>query len=69
MPRMELYKIIQLQQVASNAILGMQNTKDIKVLNNSIDGTDNQNGIYFMYQDEKVQAISKYHCKFSEKCC
>lgn len=37
----------------SNAILGMQNTKDIKVLNNIIDGTDNQNGIFFMYQDGK----------------
>jgi len=37
----------------SNAILGMQNTKGIKVLNNTINGTDNQNGIFFMYQDGK----------------
>lgn len=37
----------------SNAILGMQDTNNIIVSNNIINGTDNQNGIFFMYQDGK----------------
>lgn len=42
-----------INESGSNGILGMQHTKNIKVLANTINGTDNQNGIFFMYQDGK----------------
>ncbi|ELK48585.1 right-handed parallel beta-helix repeat-containing protein [Halobacillus sp. BAB-2008] len=41
----------------SNGILGMQETHDIEVRNNTIDHTDNQNGIFFMYQGDSTYNI------------
>lgn len=42
----------------ANAILGMQKTHHIDVLNNTIDKTDNQNGIFFMFQGESTHDIN-----------
>lgn len=38
----------------SNGILGLQGCKNIKVLDNYIDTTDNQNCIFFMYQEATI---------------
>lgn len=37
----------------SNGILGLQHTRDVKVVDNVIEGTDEQNGIFFSYQEGK----------------